>query len=352
MRSIQVPLRAPFVSATGAVHARELLEVELEDHRGVIGRGEAAPLPHYDGVGLADAAAAIEDCRELLASSDGEDIGGLLAACWQRAVLPQAVAGLDLALWDLAGQRAGAPVWRLLGAVSPPPVVVNATIAAADRAGASREAAAAVASGFACLKVKVGLGDDGARLAAVRAVAGPGVAIRIDANGAWSVSEALASLRLLAPIGLELCEEPVWGLDENRAVSAESPVPTAIDESSALAGALETRVSAAACLKISRSGGISGLIADAEKARRSGYEVYIASTLDGPRGIAGALHAASVLRPDRPCGLATLAQFVERSDALSPTAGTMLAPRGFGLGDGLSRWYDGRSMPSTEAPGS
>ncbi|HEX8977038.1 MAG TPA: hypothetical protein VF781_11035, partial [Solirubrobacteraceae bacterium] len=120
LRSVQVPLRAPFVSATGAVHARELLVVALEDHRGVIGRGEAAPLPAYDGVRLADAAAAIEDCRDLLEGSDGEDIGALLAACWQRAVLPQAVAGLDLALWDLAGRRAGRPVWQLLGAASAP----------------------------------------------------------------------------------------------------------------------------------------------------------------------------------------------------------------------------------------
>ena len=64
------------------------------------------------------------------------------------------------------------------------------------------------------MKVKVALGDDAGRLAAVRAAAGPDVEIRLDANGAWSVAEALASLRALEPVGIELCEEPVSGLEE------------------------------------------------------------------------------------------------------------------------------------------
>ena len=56
-------------------------------------------------------------------------------------------------------------------------------------------------AGFDCVKVKVGIGDDAGRLAAVRAAVGPRVAIRVDANGAWEVEEAVASLRALAPWG-------------------------------------------------------------------------------------------------------------------------------------------------------
>ena len=51
------------------------------------------------------------------------------------------------------------------------------------------------------------------RLAAVRAFGGPDMAIRIDANGAWLPAEAEAALRVLEPVGIELCEEPVSGLD-------------------------------------------------------------------------------------------------------------------------------------------
>jgi L-alanine-DL-glutamate epimerase-like enolase superfamily enzyme len=339
VNTVRVPLRSPFQSATGMVVERELLQIALEDSDGITGWGEAAPLEHYDGVSLDAARAAIEDCRQALGDADGTDVEAALAACRQRAVLPQALAAIDLALWDLAGRRAGRPVWHLLGSRLPAPVVVNATIAAADRSGAAGEAQAAVDAGFGCLKVKVGLGDDGARLAAIRAVGGREVAIRIDANGVWSVPEALANLRLIEPVGIELCEEPVSGLAANQEVRAGSPVPTAIDESSVLPGALEDRVSTAVCLKITRCGGISGLITAARTARDSGYEVYLASTLDGPLGIAGALHAAVMLGPDRPSGLATLSLFGDTRGLLPVDRGAMRVPGGAGLGEELRAWY-------------
>ena len=95
---------------------------------------------------------------------------------------------------------------------------VNATIGAADRAGAAAAAAGARAAGFGCVKLKVGVGDDAGRVAAVRAALGPDVRLRLDANGAWSVEEAVRTIEALAPAGLELVEEPVHGLAALRAV--------------------------------------------------------------------------------------------------------------------------------------
>jgi L-alanine-DL-glutamate epimerase-like enolase superfamily enzyme len=312
----------------------------LRDADGALGFGEAAPLQTYDGVGIQDVCAAVEDCREVLEGADGRDHAELLAACAERAVLPQALAAIDLALWDLAGRRAGAPVWRLLGAAEPRPVEVNAAIAAADRAGAAAEAAAAARAGFGCLKVKVGIGDDAGRLAAVRAAGGPDVAVRVDANGAWTVDEALASLRMLEPAGLECCEEPVHGLDEIRAVAEAAGVPVALDESAVLPGALDRRVCAAVCLKVSSCGGIGGLLEAARRARAVGYEVYLASTFDGPLGVAAALHAACVVAPDRFSGLATLGLFERAAPGgLEVSAGRMAPPPGEGLGRALAAWY-------------
>jgi L-alanine-DL-glutamate epimerase-like enolase superfamily enzyme len=256
------------------------------------------------------------------------------------AVLP-AVAAIDIALWDLEGTRTGEPLWRLLGAHAGAPVEVNYTIAASDRAGAAAQAAAARAAGFGCVKAKVGIGDDAGRLAAVRAVLGPDVAIRLDANGAWSVEQAAAALRALAPVGIELCEEPVRGLEQTRELAAATSVPVALDETASAIGALEERVCEAVCLKIASHGGISGVIEAARQARAVGYRVYLASTLDGPLGIAAALHVAAVVRPDRPCGLATLALF-DREDPLPARDGGIAVPGGAGLGDGLVSWYQDR----------
>lgn len=339
LERVAVPLRTPFVSAAGTTKVRELLLLTLEDSEGNLGHGEAAPLEHYDGVRLEDCRAALEDCRGLLASSDGTDRDELLQACAGTAVLPQALAAVDLALWDLAGRRAGQPVWRLLGAAGADPVEVNQTIAAADRAGAVAGALAAREAGFSTLKVKVGIGDDSGRVAGIRAAAGPAMNIRLDANGAWSVAEAAAGLRALRATGIELCEEPVHGVDGLAELAGLTDVPLAMDESGAAPGALDRRVCDAVCLKSARCGGISGLLDTARKARATGYEVYLASTLDGPLGIAAALHAAAVIRPDRACGLATLDTFADRSPPLRPRRGRMALPAGDGLGDGLTGWY-------------
>jgi L-Ala-D/L-Glu epimerase len=163
--------------------------------------------------------------------------------------------------------------------------------------------------------------------------------IRLDANGAWSVSEAAAALHALAPVGVELCEEPVGGLDETAELDQRTTVALAIDESSALPGALDRKVCDAACLKIARGGGITGVLDAARRARAAGYEVYLASTLDGPLGISAALHAAAAIKPDRACGLATLGVFDGRNPPIEAHRGKMSPPPGPGLGDGLSAWY-------------
>lgn len=327
-------LRTPLATAHGTVAERELLDVLVIGAGNVAGAGEAAPLPSYDGVTLDDVRAALEDCRPILRDGEGLPRATVLADCRRAAVLPQAVAAIDLALWDLEGRRAGQPVWRLLGAERGDGVAVNALLAAEDRAGAAVEAAEAVAAGFSCVKAKVGIGDDAGRVAAVRAAIGPDVALRLDANGAWTVEEALAHLRALEPSRIELCEEPVHGVAELRAVAEEAAIALAMDESAVGPGALASGATPIVCLKLSRCGGISGLLEAAETARAAGSEVYLASTLDGPLGIAGALHAAAVLRPSRPCGLATLGAFadLELDPVLTVAGGVMQVPNGPGLG--------------------
>jgi L-Ala-D/L-Glu epimerase len=341
VRTVFVGMRAPFVAGHGTVTERELVLVALEAADGRTGYGEAAPLQSYDGVSAADVVAALEDCRPVLADyRDAAPIADVLARCGEATVLSQALAAIDLALWDLAGRRTREPVWRLLGADAPAPVAVNRTITASDRSGAAQEAAQARVDGFSTVKVKVAIGDDAGRLAAVRAFAGPQMAIRIDANGAWSGEEAVATLDALEPVGIELCEEPVAGLAGIRTLRQVTDIPLALDESADDPQALIAPAAAdLICLKISRCGGITGTIQTAERARAVGYGVYLASTLDGPLGIAAALHAAAVIRPDRACGLATLDLFADRADPLPPVRGTLALPTTSGLGEELISWY-------------
>jgi L-alanine-DL-glutamate epimerase-like enolase superfamily enzyme len=328
-------LREPLETSYGSVSERELLIVALTDEDGVTGYGEAAPLQAYDGITLARVERALELYRPVVESAAGMNGAEIVDACRRVEDLPEAFAAIDLALWDRAGRRSGRAVASLVTDTPARTVPVNATLSALDRAGAAEQARIAMDSGFRCLKVKVGVGDDAGRVAAVRATAGPHAALRVDANGAWDVEQAVRNIEALAPVGLELVEEPVHGLAGVREVRGRVATRVAIDETAAEHGALTAGVADAVCLKISRCGGISGLLAAATLVRASGAEVYVASTLDGPLGVAAGVHVAAALASRGPlpaCGLATLSMFEGATDQLTPVGGEIAVPEGGGLG--------------------
>jgi L-Ala-D/L-Glu epimerase len=328
-------MRGALETSYGSISQRELLQVALTGEDGVTGYGEAAPLEAYDGVGIARVERALERYRPVVEGATGMNGAQIVDACRRVEDLPEAFAAIDLALWDRAGRRSGRAVAALVTDAPARRVAVNATLPALDRAGAAEQAARAAQEGYRCLKVKVGVGDDAGRVAAVRASAGAHVSLRLDANGAWSVEQAVESIEALSPVGLELVEEPVHGLAAVREVRERVAVRVAIDETAAEHGALTAGVADAVCLKIARCGGISGLLAAAALVRASGAEVYVASTFDGPLGVAAGVHAAAALASRGPlpaCGLATLGMFEDLDDTLAPVGGDIRVPQGPGLG--------------------
>jgi L-Ala-D/L-Glu epimerase len=338
---VTLRLRAPWESSYGAVVERELVQLTLTDSDGVQGHGEAAPLEPYDGVSVARVQRALGRYEDVLSAADrvaGREASGhavALEACRRLDDLPQALAAVDLALWDLAGKRAGKPLAQLLADDAAPAVAVCATIATHDRQAAAQAAARAVQDGFGCLKLKVGMDDDAARVAAVREAAGSRTALRLDANGAWTVAEAVSAIETLSRAGLELVEEPTHGLEGIAEVCARVSARVAIDETAADGDALSEGVADAVCLKLGRCGGVLGLLAAAGIVRASGREAYVGSTLDGPLGVAGALHAAAALAvggPLAPCGLATLGLFADLDDPLPVRDGAIAVPSQPGLG--------------------
>ena len=336
LERISLPLSEPLVGASETIEERRLMLVCLEAEHGLVGWGEAAPLEPFDGVSDEQCLAALElQIAALRAAPAGASGAELLDSARKADPLPQALAAIDTALWDLAGQREGAPLASLLAAEPLARVPVNAVIGADEPESAAAQARAAVGAGFTTIKVKVGGGDDVERLEAIRVAIGPKVAIRIDANGAWTVAQAVDALAALEPFGIELVEEPVRGLGQIEELRSLVETPISIDETAADDGALASGASALVCLKLGRAGGVSGLLAQAALARSSGTEVYLASMLDGPIGIAAALHAAAALRIMIPSGLATLDRFDGLDGGLlAPSDGSITVPLGPGLGVG------------------
>ncbi|CAA9482642.1 MAG: hypothetical protein AVDCRST_MAG38-2115 [uncultured Solirubrobacteraceae bacterium] len=334
VRPRRLALRAPVRTFWGEMRERELLEVRLtwdgDDH----GLGEAAALEHRDGVSTPAVRAALEAHAEVLrrmppAASHSD----LLAACAAERPLPQALAAIDLALWDRAGRQAGRPVARLLADDAARAVPVSAMIWARDPVFAAAEAYRAAMAGHRCVRVRVGVGDELARVVAVRQAVGPDIAIRIDAAGAWQhPAEALAALEPLAEAGIELVEDLLADAGESAGLVGESPIPVAVDGDGS--GIQDDLAPAFVRLTISRCGGITGLLAAARAARRSGARPYLASNLDGPLGLAAGVQAAAVLLAESPmpaCGLATLGMFVEHTHMLPVENGSIDVPSEPGL---------------------
>jgi L-Ala-D/L-Glu epimerase len=144
-----VAFRSPLTTSYAVLRERTLFDVRLQGDDDVIGRGEAAPLEPYDGVSDDAVRAALAAYAEAVAALGPEAEGvTVLDACRATADLPQALAAIDLALWDRAGKHASRPVAELLTNDPLDAVPVNATVDATDRATAAAACAEAARAGF------------------------------------------------------------------------------------------------------------------------------------------------------------------------------------------------------------
>ncbi|HYZ70523.1 MAG TPA: enolase C-terminal domain-like protein, partial [Thermoleophilaceae bacterium] len=308
--------REPFATASGVVAARDLLLLRLEDD-GVAGFGEAAPFEPYDGVPLERVAEAL--LNEDLDAGDAP---------------PQARAAEEMARLDLAARSQG----RALGDPGAEAIAVNHTLPAGPPEEIAAAAGRAARAGYSCFKLKVGLPDDAERVAAVRGAIGSWPALRVDANGAWTVGEAIERVPEIAAHDIELFEQPCQTLAELAEVRRALRVPIAADESVATPADVEAAVEAEACdavnVKLATSGGFTAARETLRAATANGLEPYLSSTLDGPWGIAAALQLAASEDVSLACGLATLELFdAELVDALPrPSVGLQAVPQGAGLG--------------------
>jgi D-arabinonate dehydratase len=237
VRTIALSYRCnpPYASAAGVQAQRGALLVEVETDSGIVGIGEA-------GLGGGATATIIEkNLKPLLVGQDPLLIEGL----WQkmfartrqygrRGVVMQAISGVDIALWDIAGKVAKLPVYRLLGACRDR-VEAYASGGFYQEGkgvdGIAGEAEGYRARGFKGMKMKIGrnpstqthlrqrLGqaefcevdpsEDLARVAAVRRALGPQAKLMVDVNCAWSPSFAIQMGRAMEPYDLYWIEEPV-----------------------------------------------------------------------------------------------------------------------------------------------
>jgi len=280
-----------FRIAVGAKQRHVNTLVTLE-HDGVTGFGEASP-SHYYGENETLVKVALDTWAPHL----GDDPFALDAIERRLdGVLRgngSAHAAIEMALHDWIGKKLGHPVWKLLGLdrAATPLSCVTLGMASPEEMERKLETVAH----FPMIKVKLGGPGDVDNLRRIRRrYAGK---LRVDANTAWSAHDAVRVLHEIAPLDIELCEQPVPrnDLDGLRWVHERSPIPVFADESVHHAGDLANLVGrvSGVNLKIMKSGGIREMLRTIHAARALGMQVMLGSMVESSL----ALSAAAQLAP-------------------------------------------------------
>ena len=344
LHPFRLALQAPLLTGGVSIRFRAGFLVSLAED-GVTGWGEASPLPGWSRNSLLETEVALRSALDGIGEG-GEAALDTVVGDLQDA--PHARAGVTGAWADLQARRAGRRLAEYLAAEGTPAprseVAVNALVTAPDPSAVEQAAGGAVEAGFTAVKLKVGAAHpavDADRVRAARAGLGPGVELRLDANGAWDRATALQVLDRVQGCNIAYCEEPVAGIEAMADVGRFSPVPVAADES--IRGEVDAvraldRGVRILVVKPQALGGPDVALSIAARAHRAGASVTVTSFLDSGVGVAHALHVAAAVdaassKHSRAHGLATAGLLSEdMADQPPVTAGVMSLPPGYGIG--------------------
>jgi L-Ala-D/L-Glu epimerase len=359
-----LPFLHKFYTAHGVMDTREGIVVQVTTNEGITGIGEIAPLPTFNGGSLADACSLLKELAGRLHHTTLYEALELLAAEKVHTKTASTLCGLEIALLDALGKTTDYSVSTLLTPADFTPrtaVPVNAVISAKETKAAAETALNAKKNGFPCVKLKVGLGlsihEEVERIAMVRDTMGTTMHLRLDANEAWQLEEAIAILSQCVPYDIQYIEQPMKAQDlvGMYTLRQEIPIPIAIDEAvhnlESVYLVLDSEVADILVIKPQLAGGLRIGQQMIQAASERGVRSVITSTIEAGIGLAAELHlAAASPAVTLECGLATLPLLADDllTEALLVRDGFLAVPTGPGLGveldqQALSR-YAGRDL--------
>ena len=322
-----------------------LVRVETED--GAAGWGEAFSYNCMTAVqAVVDATVA-----PILIGRDATDIASLSRELQQAlhlfgryGITMFGISAIDIALWDLAGKRAGLPLGQLLGGpATPPPVPGYASLLKyRDRELVAEATRAALKDGYPAIKLHE-TGEP--EIAAAREAMGAGVPLCVDTNCPWTPAEALAMARRLKPYDLHWLEEPIFPPEDFAALARlqqESGVDLACGENACTAFEFRRMLDAGAVRyvqpSVTKVGGVTEFLKVLALAEGYGVTVMPHSPYFGPGWLATLQLLAAMPLTGHPGG-AWVERFYTRLEAtlypgfVSPGDGRQFSiPTGPGLG--------------------
>jgi L-alanine-DL-glutamate epimerase-like enolase superfamily enzyme len=279
--------------------------VRLSTDEGLAGWGEVCPLGSAYLPGFGEGARAA--LRELAPAVLGQDPCnlGVISECMDGALRGHGYAKspIDIACWDLLGRAHGSSVSTLLGGLRQARYPLYIAVPLSSAAGMAEYVAARRVEGLHQFQLKIG-GDpdtDKARVESVLEVTDEADIVIADANGGWSLQEAMVAVRLLNPLPRVYLEQPCATLEDCLYIRRHTTLPMILDEvitdvhsflRAFHAGGME-----AINLKISKVGGLTKARRLRDLAESLGVRLTIEDTWGGDLVTAAISHLAGSTRP-------------------------------------------------------
>jgi L-alanine-DL-glutamate epimerase-like enolase superfamily enzyme len=194
----------------------------------------------------------------------------------------------DIALYDIASQQAGLPLYKFIGGENNKTIITDYTVSVGEPSTMAADAMKIKASGYPAIKIKLGKNGktDVQRIKAIREAVGNEIPLRIDANQGWAVDEAIETLQALAVFDIQHCEEPIarWNFMRLPEVKKASPIPIMADESCSDDHDAERLIQLKACdyfnIKLGKSGGIFKALKMARMAEAAAIHLQVGAMLE------------------------------------------------------------------------
>jgi len=339
-RGFALPFRTPFIASDAHANIKYGLILCLTTENGSIGVGESSPIGPGTSKNIGRISEELSNIAPTLLHNNSVNLATRLKTL---NLSPQLLFGIETAILDLEGKISGLPISSMIGG-KPTSFEVNALIASDDSKEIISESRYAISQGFRTLKIKIGHGPqqaDEEMLSALREVVGPDIKIRLDPNQAWTIPQAIESIKRLEKFDIEYIEQPVSARIPNHLAQVRSSVaiPIAADEALGSLQDLERIIAQDSAdiliIKASRLGGISKSLEIIDSAKRVGKEIVITSSLESDIGIAASTHLVSSLPNSHLAqGLSTSLLFNDNLSTLGviPISGRLAPLNGSGLG--------------------
>lgn len=294
-----IALKKPFVTSLGPdTHARNVIVV-LRTDDGLTGFGECSPYLPINGESMNTAFEVGGYLANAMVGQDALDIARMSALA-DRVIYGNSSikSAFDIALHDLAAQRAGLPLYKFLGDSNSKTLVTDYTVSIASPEEMAASAAEIVARGFTVVKVKLGgePDEDVQRIRRIRERIGHDIPLRIDANQGWSVNEAIDVLGQLSTSNIQFCEEPIarHAFMHLRQVRDKSEIPVMADESCFDEHDAKRLIALEACdafnIKLGKSSGIFKAMKIAALASAASLPVQVGGFLESRLAFTASAH--------------------------------------------------------------